>query len=84
MWCFPNERFKSKNIVKTTNYGGGSLMVWACFSKKDVGNIVKIDGKMTGAYVNIIRDNLQISIERIGLKNFIFQQAYFKDCEVVL
>ena len=30
---------------------------------------------MTGAsYVNIIRDNLQISIERIGLENFIFQQ----------
>ena len=52
VWCFLNERFKSKNIVKTTKYVGGSLMVWACFSKKDVGNIVKIDGKMTGAVID--------------------------------
>ena len=41
---------------------------------RNVSNIIKIDGKMTGAsYVNIIRDNLQISIERIWLENSIFQ-----------
>jgi len=43
-------------------------MVWRCFSKKGVGNITKIDGKMIGAsYVNIIRENLNDSIHKIGL-----------------
>ena len=68
VWCRPNERLQSKNIVKTTKYGGGSIMVWGCFSKKGVGNITKIDEKMTGAsYVNIIRENLNDSIHKIGL-----------------
>lgn len=46
-----------------------------CFSYSGVGNLVKIDGKMTGeSYVRIIDENLKPSAEKMGLSDFVFQQ----------
>lgn len=75
VWCEPSQRLKSKNITHTVKHGGGSLMVWGCFSSAGVGRLVKVDSKMTGVhYVNILKENLNSSAEEMGLGDFIFQQ----------
>ena len=33
-------------------HGGGSILVWGCFSSRGVGNLVKIDEIMTGEGVS--------------------------------
>lgn len=40
------ERFKSQCIAPTVKHGGGSVMLWGCFSYDGVGDLVKIDGIM--------------------------------------
>lgn len=75
VWCKSTERLQARHLQHTVKHGGGSLMVWGCFSSNAVGNIVKIDGKMTGeSYVNILNENLQPSARKMSLRRFIFQQ----------
>ena len=40
------ERYNSKCIAPTVKHGGGSVIVWGCFSYDGVGELVKIDGIM--------------------------------------
>ena len=35
-----------KNTVATVKFGGGTIMIWGCFSVKGVGKISVIDSKM--------------------------------------
>ena len=52
-------------------------MVWACFSSKGVGRIVKIDGIMDKyQYAQIVEDNVRQSAKELGLsrRKWIFQQ----------
>ena len=60
----------------TVKFGGGSIMVWGCFSTAGVGNLTKIDGTMDASYyVDILADNLPESIEDLhGQNHVIFQQ----------
>lgn len=75
VYCKPTERLKTKYTQGTVKHGGGSLLVWGCFSWKGVGKIVKIDGIMTGeSYVNILKENLVPSVKKIGLGRYVFQQ----------
>ena len=75
VWCEPSQKLKSKNIAHTVKHGGGSLMVWGCFSSSGVGRLVKIDTKMTAEYyVNILEENLNNSAVEMCLVDFIFQQ----------
>lgn len=75
VWCKPSDRLKPQCIQSTVKHGGGSLMVWGCFSKFGVGNLVKIDGRMTAAsYVDVLSENLATSAEKMHLGSFIFQQ----------
>lgn len=75
VWCKRNERLQSKHTQATVKHGGGSLMVWGCFSHKGVGRLVKIDGIMTGeSYVDLLKQNFGPSTRKIGLNRFIFQQ----------
>lgn len=76
VWRKKGEAFKSCNLKPTVKYGGGSVMVWGCFSSNGVGKICFIDGKMNGQmYVEILKDNLIESASILGkVDNFIFQQ----------
>ena len=75
VWREPGSRFEKCNITETKKFGGGSVMVWACFSYYGVGKIYFIDGIMDAPkYVSILSSCLPPSLESMGLSEFIFQQ----------
>ena len=75
VWRNKNSGLENKNLSKTIKGGGGSVMVWACFSHYGIGTIKIIEETMTGpVYVDILSRNLYESAEKMGLKSFIFQQ----------
>lgn len=45
-----NEQFNPKYTKKTVKYGGGSIMVWGCFSWYGVGPLHRIKGIMDAVY----------------------------------
>lgn len=56
----PGKKFDPKYQVPTVKYyGGGSVMVWGCFSGAGIGSLVQINGIMTAEkYKNIMRDHM--------------------------
>jgi hypothetical protein len=75
VWRKPSTGLQKKNLTPTVKYGGGSVMVWGCFSYHGVGRLVFIDGIMDATkYVNILSNNLNASANLMGLESFIFQQ----------
>ena len=40
------EEYDPKCTVPTVKHNGGSVMVWACFSRNGVGNLCFIEGNM--------------------------------------
>lgn len=70
-----NEKMLPACIVPTVKHGGGSVMVWGCFSRIGVGDLVKIDGIMKKEqYLQILKDHAVPSGLRLVGKKFIFQQ----------
>lgn len=75
VWREPGTGLETQHLNKTVKYGGGSVMVWGCFSYHGVGKLVFIDGIMEDPrYVDILSRNLQSSAVLMGLDRFIFQQ----------
>lgn len=70
-----NERFKPECILPTVKHGGGSVMVWGCFSHGGVGQLVKIEGNMKKEQYHSIlqRHAIPSGIDLIG-RGFVFQQ----------
>lgn len=71
----PGERFKSKCIAPTVKHGGGSVMVWGCFSFEGVGELFKINGIMKKEQYRQILQRIAIpsGVGLIGY-GFVFQQ----------
>ena len=66
----------NQRTVLTVKFGGGSIMIWGCFSAIGTSNISVIDGRMNAAvYKNILEVNLMISVEDLELpSDWIFLQ----------
>ncbi len=71
-----NTAHQSKHTIPTVKHGGGSIMIWGCFSSAGTGKLVRIDGRMNGAkYRAILEENLLESAKDLRLgRRFTFQQ----------
>lgn len=76
VWRKSNTAHQPGNTIPTLKYGGGTIMLWGCFSAAGTGNIVRIDGRMNGAqYREILDKNLRPSAKKLKLrKKLVFQQ----------
>ena len=62
-------------LVPTIKHGGGSVMVWGCFSSAGVGDLVKIEGIMKKEqYKTILENNAIPSGLRTIRRGFVFMQ----------
>ncbi|KAG2466070.1 TC1A transposase, partial [Polypterus senegalus] len=76
IWRKPGTARHQANTIPTVKHGGGSIMLWGCFSAVGTGRLVRIKGKMTAAMYRDILDEhlLQSALDlRLG-RRFIFQQ----------
>ncbi len=76
VWRKPGTAHHLSNTVPTVKHGGGSIMLWGCFSAAGTGRLVAIEGKMNAAkYRDILDKNLLQSAQDLRLgRRFTFQQ----------
>ena len=75
VWKKPQEGLNIKNVAQTVKFGGGSIMVWGCFSYNGVEKFHFIEETMDAAYYcNLLSSNLQDSCLKMGLNDYIFMQ----------
>ncbi len=76
VWRKPGTAHHLSNTVPIVKHGGGSIMLWGCFSAAGTGRLVAIEGKMNAAkYRDILDENLLQSAQDLRLgRRFTFQQ----------
>lgn len=48
VWRKPNTSHQPMNTIPTVKHGGGSFMLWGCFSAAGTGKLVRVERKMDG------------------------------------
>ena len=68
--------WRKPGTILMLKYGGGSIVLWGCFSAAGTGRLVRVKGKMNGAkYREILDENLLQSAQDLRLwRRFTFQQ----------
>ena len=72
----PGTAYNLANAIPMIKHGGGSIMLWGCFSEAGTGGLLRAEGKLNGAkYRDILNDNLVQSalVLRLG-RRFTFQK----------
>jgi hypothetical protein len=57
-WRKPGTAHQPSNTIPTVKHGGGSIILWGCFSAAWTGRLVRKKGTMKGANYRQILDNL--------------------------
>ena len=75
VWRTTKKALDPQCTVPTVEYGGGSVKCWGCFLSSGVGNLVFIDGNMSGeSYQDVLQKSLLQSIMNLNMgKDWIFQ-----------
>src|SRR4029434_206181 len=65
-----------KHLIPNVKYGGGSLMLWGCFSSKGPGHLIRIQGVMEAIkYQQILNEILTAPSMKLGMgRGWTFQQ----------
>ena len=74
VWRTSKEEFDPKCTIPTVKHGGGSVMVWGCFTKMGMGKLCVLDRTLDRIYYRqILEENLLASVSKLGLgRNFTF------------
>ena len=77
VWRTLKEDLYPKCTVSTVKYSGGNVKCWGCFSSCGVGNLVFIDGNITGeVYRDILQKKLLESIKKLNVgREWVMQQG---------
>ncbi|KAI4885044.1 hypothetical protein NFI96_004333 [Prochilodus magdalenae] len=75
VWRRKNDEDHPKNTIPTVKHGGGSIMLWGCFSAHGTGRLHCIKERMAGAmYCEILGNNLLPSIRALKMgRGWVFQ-----------
>ncbi|KAK3535384.1 hypothetical protein QTP70_011608 [Hemibagrus guttatus] len=73
-WRKPGTAHHLANTIPTVKHGGGSIMLWGCFTAAGTGRLVRIEGKMNAAMYRDIIDENMLHALWTSVRQFIFQQ----------
>lgn len=76
IWCKKGTAYHHENIIPAVKYGGGNIMMWACFAASGPGQLAIIEGKMNSqVYQTILQDNVRMSVRQLKLcRSWVMQQ----------
>ena len=68
VWRKKGTAHQHQNLISTVKHGGGSIMVWGCFTASGPGQLAIIDGKTNSqVYQDILQENVRLSVRQLKL-----------------